>query len=246
MTIPTDTPRHVFLTAGARGIGEACLREMLSFGHNISVTYRNTKIPSDLLDSDRVFAASCDVSSAKEIEEAITLANDAFGPIEILIANAGNTDDVLLLRMSDEQWGGVLATNLTSAFHLTKKVLPQMMRARFGRVIYISSVVAAMGSPGQANYSAAKAGVIGFARSMTREVGSRNITFNVVAPGAIDTDMFRAASSQRVESITAQIPMRRLGTPQEVAGAVGFLASERASYINGAVLSVDGGLAMGL
>ncbi len=236
--------RTVLVTGGAKGIGNACANLFLQAGHRVAVTYRNHDVPSELVDKG-VMAIKCDVSQSEQISEAFSRVEQAFGPVEILVANAGMTKDTLMLRMSESAWDDVIQTNLTSAYHLSKLALAKMVKGHWGRIIYISSVVAQMGMPGQSNYGASKAGLIGLARSLAREVASRSVTVNVIAPGAVDTDMLNILGEERVKLMVDQIPMQRAATPDDVAAAVGFLASEEAGYITGVVLPVDGGLAMG-
>lgn len=242
----TFLARHAFVTGGSKGIGEAVVRELLSRGNRVSFTYRNTEPPADLLSREDVLALPLDITTPGAIEDAITKAEESFGPLYSTVANAGATHDSLLLRMSQSDFESIVATNLTSAFALTKRAIASMVRARQGRIVLISSVVALMGSPGQVNYAASKAGLIGLARSLAREVASRDITVNVVAPGAIDTDILRTTSEARRGAIVEGIPAKRLGTPEEVASLVGYLCSPSASYITGAVITVDGGLSMGM
>jgi 3-oxoacyl-[acyl-carrier protein] reductase len=186
-----------------------------------------------------------DVTDPASVDDAVTEVERTFGPITTVVNSAGVTDDGLFLRMDADRWRGVLATNLDGAFHVTHRTARAMVRARWGRIVNVASVVALLGSPGQANYAAAKAGLIGLTRSLARELGARNITANVVAPGPIDTDMLAAAGGARVEDLVTQVPTGRIGRPEEVAAAIAFLCSDRAAYINGAVLPVDGGLGMG-
>jgi 3-oxoacyl-[acyl-carrier protein] reductase len=188
----------------------------------------------------------CDVTSAAEVDAAFTAVEQKLGPVEVLVANAGITDDTLLLRMSEESFERVVDTNLTGAYRLAQRAAKGMLRARRGRLIFVSSVVALVGSPGQANYAASKAGLIGLARSIARELGSRSITANVIAPGFIETDMTAGLSDERKKDVLAGVPLGRYGAADEVAAAAVYLASPGAAYVNGVVLPVDGGLGMGI
>ena len=231
--------RSVLVTGGNRGIGLAIANAFAEQGDKVAVTHRGSGAPAGLL------GVQCDVTDVDQIDAAFTEIEQAHGPVEVLVANAGITDDTLLLRMNDEQFTKVVEANLTGAFRVVKRAARGMLRAKFGRIVFISSVVGLNGSPGQVNYAASKAGMIGMARSITRELGSRNITANVVAPGFVLTDMTNALSEDQRATVLAQIPARRYAEPDEIAGAVTFLASDAAGYINGAVLPVDGGLGMG-
>jgi beta-ketoacyl ACP reductase len=231
--------RSVLVTGGNRGIGLAIARAFAAQGDKVAVTHRGSGPPEGL------FGVRCDVTDVEQIDAAFAEVEDAHGPVEVLVSNAGITDDTLLMRMKDEQFTRVLEANLTGAYRVAKRATRSMLRARWGRMIFISSVTGMMGSPGQVNYAASKAGLIGIARSITRELGSRNITANVVAPGFVTTDMSDAVSDDRKELILAQVPAGRYGEVDEVAAAVTFLASDAAGYITGAVLPVDGGLGMG-
>ncbi|TNY37421.1 3-oxoacyl-[acyl-carrier-protein] reductase [Thermomonospora catenispora] len=231
--------RSVLVTGGNRGIGLAIARELAAAGDAVAVTYRSGEPPEGL------FGVKCDVTSAEEVDEAFGKVEAEQGPVQVLIANAGINRDTLLAIMSEEDFTAVLDTNLTGAFRVAKRAAKQMMRKRYGRIVLVSSVVGLMGSAGQTNYAAAKAGMVGFARSLARELGSRNVTVNVVAPGFVDTDMTRALSEERRETIKSLVPLGRIAEPEEVAKAVRFLASDDASYITGAVIPVDGGLGMG-
>ncbi len=197
------------------------------------------------VDDPNLLAVKCDVTDPEQVEAAVTQVEEQLGPVEVLVANAGITRDGLLVRMSEDDFEVVLSTNLTATWRLAKRVVPRMMKARWGRIIVVSSVGAYMGAPGQANYAASKAGLIGLARSIAREYGPRGITANVVAPGPIDTDMLAALPEDKRALLGAQVPVGRIGTVDEVAAAVAFLASEPAAYITGAVVPVDGGLGMG-
>ena len=234
----------VLVTGGNRGIGLAVATAFADAGDKVAFTYRSGEPPAALVERG-CLAVRCDVTDAEQVEQAYKEIEEAHGPVEVLVANAGVTRDELLLRMSEEDFTSVLDTNLTGTFRLVKRAARGMLRARRGRIVVISSVVALLGSAGQANYAASKAGLVGFARSLARELGSRNITVNVVAPGFVDTDMTRALSDEQRGSVLGRIPLGRYAQPQEVAASVRFLASEEAAYITGAVIPVDGGLGMG-
>ena len=231
--------RSVLVTGGSRGIGLAIARAFAAQGDRVAITYRGTTPPEGL------FAVKCDVTSATDVDAAFTAVEAEQGPVEILIANAGITKDTLLLRMDEEAFASVIDTNLTGSYRVAKRATAGMLKARRGRLIFISSVVGLYGSAGQANYAASKAGLVGFARSLARELGSRGITSNVVAPGFVDTDITAVLTEERKAEILKQVPLRRYATVDELAGVVTFLASDAAAYITGAVLPVDGGLGMG-
>lgn len=244
MELGMTRSRTVLITGGAKGIGLASASLFLQGGHKVAVTYRTNEVPEELI-GQGAMALKCDIADSNQISEVFAQVEERLGAVEVLVANAGMTKDALMLRMNEDSWGQVIQTNLTSAFHLTKRALPKMIKGHWGRIIYISSVVAQMGVPGQTNYGASKAGLIGLARSLAREVASREITVNVVAPGAVDTDMLNVLGESKVKTMLEQIPMQRAASPEEVARAIEFLASQGAGYITGAVLPVDGGLAMG-
>jgi 3-oxoacyl-[acyl-carrier protein] reductase len=231
--------RSVLVTGGNRGIGLAIARRLAAGGDQVTVTSRSGE-PVDGLGVVR-----CDVTDTVSVDEAFTQVEDKQGPVEVLVSNAGITKDQLLALMKEDDFTSVLDTNLTGAYRVSKRAVRGMMRMRHGRLIFISSVVGLLGSGGQANYGAAKAGLVGLARSLARELASRNITANVVAPGFVDTDMTAALAEDRKGAILAQVPLGRYATTDEVAAAVAFLASDDAGYITGAVLPVDGGLGMG-
>ncbi|WP_089292160.1 beta-ketoacyl-ACP reductase [Actinoplanes regularis] len=232
-------PRTVLVTGGNRGIGLAIARAFEKQGDRVAITHRGSGAPEGL------FGVQCDITDSDAVDAAFSQVEKELGPVEVLVANAGITDDTLLLRMSEEQFERVLDTNLTGAFRVAKRASGKMLRAKWGRLIFISSVVGLYGGPGQVNYAASKAGLVGMARSITRELGTRNITANVVAPGFIETEMTDVLPESRKAEIIKAVPAGRLATPDEVAAAVTFLASDSAAYISGAVLPVDGGLGMG-
>lgn len=244
-----ENGRVVLVTGGSRGIGLACARRFQALGDRVAVTYR-TAPPDELRgkepDTFDLLPVPCDVTVPEQVEQAVAAVEAALGPVEVLVANAGITRDTLLLRMGEEAWHEVIDTDLTGVYRVVRRTLGPMVRAHRGRIVLISSVVAFLGSAGQVNYAAAKAGLVGLARSLAREVGSRGITVNVVAPGVVETDMIAALPDQRVEQLRSMVALGRSATPEEVAGAVAFLASDDATYITGAVLAVDGGLGMGL
>ncbi|MFC7983295.1 MULTISPECIES: beta-ketoacyl-ACP reductase [unclassified Streptomyces] len=231
--------RSVLITGGNRGIGLAIARHLAEAGDRVAVTYRSGEPPEGLL------AVRCDITDTDQVDAAFKEVEEQHGPVEVLVANAGITKDQLLMRMSEDDFTSVVDTNLTGAFRVTKRASRGMLRAKKGRVVYISSAVALRGEGGQANYAASKAGLVGFARSMARELGSRGITFNVVAPGLTETSMSEALSEEQLENLKAQIPLGRLARAEEIAATVAFLASEQAAYITGAVVPVDGGAGMG-
>lgn len=231
--------RSVLVTGGNRGIGLAVARAFADAGDKVAITYRSGEPPAGFL------AVKCDITEPEQVEQAYKEIEEKHGPVEVLVANAGVTRDQLLMRMTEEDFTTVLDTNLTGTFRVVKRANRGMLRARKGRIVLISSVVGLLGSAGQANYAASKAGLVGFARSLARELGSRNITVNVVAPGFVDTDMTRALDDKQRENIVKQVPLARYARPEEIAASVRFLASEEAAYITGAVIPVDGGLGMG-
>ncbi|GAA1902036.1 3-oxoacyl-[acyl-carrier-protein] reductase [Arthrobacter gandavensis] len=231
--------RSVLVTGGNRGIGLAIAKAFVEAGDKVAITYRSGDVPEGML------GVKADVTDMASVDAAFTEVEAAHGPVEVLVANAGITRDTLLLRMSEDDFTSVVDTNLTGAFRVVKRASKGMLKLRRGRVVLISSVVGLYGSPGQVNYAASKAGLVGIARSLTRELGSRNITANVVAPGFIDTDMTRALPEDTQKNYLSSIPAGRFAAPEEVAGVVRWIAGPEAGYISGAVIPVDGGLGMG-
>jgi 3-oxoacyl-[acyl-carrier protein] reductase len=231
--------RTVLVTGGNRGIGLAIARAFAASGDNVAVTHRGSGAP------DGLFGVKCDVTSDAEVDAAFGAVEAEFGPVQVLVSNAGITDDTLLMRMSEDSFARVVDANLAGAFRVAKRATPSMLRARSGRMIFISSIVAFSGAPGQANYAASKAGLVGLARSIARELGSRSITANVIAPGIVETDMTNAMTEARRAEVLAGVPMKRYGTVDEIAGAALYLASDAAAYVTGVVLPVDGGIGMG-
>ncbi len=232
-------PRSVLVTGGNRGIGRAVAEAFLAQGDRVAVTTRSGDAP------EGAFGVACELTDPESIEAAFTAVEEHQGPVEVLVANAGITRDTLLMRMSEDDWSQVVETNLTGSFRLAKRASKKMLRLRRGRIVFVSSVVALLGSPGQVNYAASKAGLIGMARSMARELGSRGITANVVAPGYVETDMTADLDDDLKAQYQAQIPLQRFAAVEEVAGTVTWLASDAAAYVTGAVIPVDGGLGMG-
>ncbi len=230
--------RVVLVTGGNRGIGRAIAGAFAAAGDKVAVTTRSGPV-------DALFTVACDVTDTASVDLAVGAVEAGLGTIEVLVANAGVTDDKLLLQMDEASFGKVLDTNLVGTFRVVRRALPRMLRARKGRVILISSVVAFSGAAGQVNYAASKAGLVGFGRSLAREIGGRNITVNVVAPGFIETDMTAELTEARRGDVLGQVPLKRFGHPEDVAALVRWLASDEAGYITGAVLPVDGGLGMG-
>jgi len=217
----------------------ACAQRFVTQGERVAVTYNSSPPPEGL------FAVKCDVTDPESVDAAFKAVEAEFGPVEVLVSNAGITKDGLLLRMSEADFSSVVDANLTAAYRVAKRATQGMLRARAGRIIFMSSVVALLGSAGQANYAASKAGLVGLARSLARELGSRSITVNVVAPGPVETDMTAALGDKRLAELTAAVPLARMCSADEIAGVVVFLASPDAAYITGAVIPVDGGLGMG-
>jgi len=231
--------RVVLITGGSKGIGLACAKAFAALGDKVAITYNSSPPPAEF------FGVKCDVTDTAQVDAAFAAVEEHFGTVEVLVSNAGITKDTLLLRMKEADFTEVIDANLTAAFRVVKRATPGMLKARTGRIILMSSVVGLLGSAGQANYAASKAGLVGLARSLARELGSRSITVNVVAPGPVETDMTAALTAEQLQTITSSVPLQRMATPEEVAGVVAFLASQPAAYITGAVIPVDGGLGMG-
>lgn len=227
------------MTGGNRGIGRAIAEAFVAQGDKVAVTSRNGDAP------EGAFAVACDVTDTASVEAAFAAVEEHQGPVEVLVANAGITRDTLVLRMSDEDWSEVIDTNLSGSFRVAKRAAKGMLRLRRGRIIFISSVVGLLGSPGQVNYAASKAGLVGMARSLARELGSRSITANVVAPGFIETDMTAVLPEEQQAAYKEQIPLGRMGSTDDIASAVTWLAADNSGYVTGAVIPVDGGLGMG-
>ena len=243
--------RIALVTGGSRGIGRACAVALAREGHRVALCYASdeasaaeTRAAVEEAGAEGM-AVRADVGDKAAVDVAFAQIEEAWGRVEVLVVNAGINRDGLLLRMSDDQWGQVLRTDLDGAFHAMRRAARGMVKARFGRIVAVSSVVALSGSPGQANYAAAKAGLVGLTRALARELGSRGITANVVAPGPITTSMTDALSEDRRQEMTSQVPLARFGTGEEVAAVVAFLCSDAAAYVTGAVVPVDGGLGMG-
>ena len=231
--------RVVLITGGSRGIGLACAQHFESLGDKVAITYNSTKPTNDF------FAIKCDVTSQVEVDAAFAAVEEKFDAVQVLVSNAGITKDLLLLRMNENDFTSVIDANLSGAYRVCKRATQGMLRAKSGRIILMSSVVGLLGSAGQVNYAASKAGLVGLARSLARELGTRSITVNVVAPGPVETDMTAALTDEQRAKMLDAVPLGRIATPQEIAGVVAFLASQDAGYITGAVIPVDGGLGMG-
>ena len=231
--------RTVLVTGGNRGIGLSIARAFAAAGDRVAVTHRGSGAPDDL------FGVKCDITDSEAVDTAFATVEAELGPVEVLVANAGITDDTLLMRMKEEQFTSVIDTNLTGAWRCAKRASTKMLRAKFGRIVFISSVTGLYGNAGQTNYAASKAGLVGLARSITRELGSRNITANVVAPGFVETDMTAELPPAQRDAYLASIPANRFATGEEIADATRWLASDGAGYVTGAVIPVDGGMGMG-
>lgn len=242
MSDTTNTSgRVVLVTGGSRGIGLATAQHFAASGHQVAITSRSGTADN----AEGLTVVTCDVTDPDSVDSAVSQIEDRLGPVEILVSNAGITRDGLVLRMADDAFTDVVDANLTGGFRVAKRVAKGMMKGRWGRMIFVSSVVGLGGQAGQANYAASKAGLIGLARSLAKEFASRNITANVVAPGPIETDMLAALTEDQRAAMLAMVPAGRLGAPEEIAAAIAFLASEQAGFITGTVLPVDGGLSMG-
>jgi 3-oxoacyl-[acyl-carrier protein] reductase len=230
--------RVALVTGGNRGIGLACATALAGAGHQVAVTSRS-------VDVDGFTTVRCDQTDPEQVDAAVAIVEEKLGPVEVLVANAGVTRDGLVLTMADDAFTSVVDANLNGTFRMVRRCVKGMVRARFGRIVLVGSVVGLAGSGGQVNYAASKAGLVGMARSLARELGSRNITANVVAPGFIDTDMTAELPEERKAEVLKQIPLGRFAAPEEVAAVVAWLASDAAAYLTGAVIPVDGGLGMG-
>lgn len=242
MSIAAETStqgRVALVTGGNRGIGRGIAERLVAEGYRVAATSRSGDVPEGVL------GVPCDITDQEQVEAAFATIEKELGPVEVLVANAGITRDTLLMRMKDEDWDAVIDTNLTGTFRVVRRASRPMMKGRFGRIVLISSVVGLLGSAGQVNYAASKSGLVGMARSLARELGSRGVTANVVAPGFISTDMTAELSEELVADYSARIPVGHLGAVEDIANAVAFLAGDGAGYITGAVLPVDGGLGMG-
>ena len=246
-----DAARVALVTGASRGIGSASSVALAAQGHRVAVGWRSdadgakATVAAIEAAGGEAVATQLDVTDSASVDTAVGQVEEAFGPVEILVSNAGLADDGLFARMAEERWRRVINANLDGAFQVTKRVVPTMMRARWGRIITVSSVTAYIGAAGQANYAASKAGLIGLTRALARELAPRSITANVVAPGPIATDMTAGLTDEQRDRMTTAVPLQRMGTPEEVAAVISFLASEPAAFVTGAVVPVDGGLGMG-
>ena len=246
----TLTDRVALVTGGSRGIGRAISSALAAAGATVVVNYRGNAAAADetiaaiTASGGKAIAIQADVANGDDVKRLFSEVTSAYGRLDILVNNAGITRDTLMMRMKDEDWDAVLDTNLKSQFLTTRAAISTMVRARYGRIINITSVVGLMGNAGQANYAAAKAGIIGFTKSVAREIGSRSITVNAVAPGFIDTELTAVLNDDMREALKKQIPLGRLGSPEDVAGVVTFLASDQAAYITGQTFNCDGGMVM--